>query len=306
MASWLAHPRYVPVREGLINHLRKTRYRFRKLDPVIFLCGANESKSRDAVRQYLARHIPGLDVFYAEKVWREIVSLGERDALQMEEDLAKLADLIIVIVESAGTLTELGAFSLSPSLRQKLLPIVDEVHRYDASFVKTGPLHWIDKESVFAPTIYTNLSMVLSAADQIEERIKRIPEPHSIKIEDLSSSPKHLLFFLYDLISVIHPASLPMISSYVSAIVPTLADSAIDIATLVGLAVAMGLLRRLAISVGDRSEVFYAPIDINRIGRPFHHSRFLYLESRRAEHASVILSIPEARTVAEAFMRKDD
>ena len=49
-----------------------------------------------------------VDIFYAEKVWQEIVSLAERDALQMEEDLAKLADLIIVIVESAGTLTELG------------------------------------------------------------------------------------------------------------------------------------------------------------------------------------------------------
>ena len=93
MASWLAHPRYVPVREGLINHLRRSRYRFRKLDPVIFLCGAAGSKSRDAVRGYLARHTPGPDVFYAEKVWQEIVGLGERDALQMEEDLAKLADV---------------------------------------------------------------------------------------------------------------------------------------------------------------------------------------------------------------------
>ena len=303
MASWLAHPRYVLVREGLIDHLRRTRYRFRKLDPVIFLCGANESKSRDAIRQYLAKHVPDLAVFYAEKVWHEIVSLGERDALQMEEDLAKLADMIIVIVESAGTLTELGAFSLSPSLRQKLLAIVDERHKADKSFINTGPLHWIDKESAFAPTIYTNLSIVLSAADQIEERIKRIPESHSIKIADLSVSPKHLLFFLYDLISVIHPASLRMIEFYASAIVPTLAASAIDIPTLVGLAVAMGLLRRLTISVGSHDEVFYAPADINRIGQPFHHSRFLYLEARRAEHASVIWSIPEARAVAEAFTR---
>lgn len=303
MASWLEHPRYVPVREGLINHLRRTRYRFRKLDPVIFLCGASESKSRDAVRAYLGKHVPGLDIFYAEKVWREIASLGERDALQMEDDLAKLADLIIVIVESAGTLTELGAFSLSPGLRQKLLPIVDESHRCDASFIKTGPLHWIDAESAFAPTIYTDLSMVLSAADQIEERIKRIPESRSIKIDDLSDSPKHLLFFLYDLISVIHPASLPMISFYASAIVPTLAASAIDIPTLVGLAVAMGLLRPLSVSVGSRSEVFYAPLDTKRIGRPFHHSRFLYLEARRAEHASVLLSIPTAKAVTEAFTR---
>jgi hypothetical protein len=303
MASWLAHPRYVPIREGLINHLRRSRYRFRKLDPVIFLCGGAGSKSRDAVRGYLAKHTPGLDIFYAEKVWHEIVSLGERDALQMEEDLAKLADMIIVIVESGGTLTELGAFSLSPSLRQKLLPIIDEKHQHDSSFITNGPLHWIDTESAFRPTIYTTLSMVLSAVDQIEERIKRIPQSHSIKLDDLSTSPKHFLFFIYDLVSVIHPASLRMINHYVSAIVPSLSFSAINIPTLVGLAVAMGLLRSLTVSDGSHSGVFYAPIEINRIGRPFHHSRLLYLEAKRAEHTSVLLAIPEAKAVLDEFRK---
>jgi hypothetical protein len=86
MASWLGHPRYLPVRDALINHLRRSRYRFRKLDPVVFLCGGAGSKGRDAIRDYLARHIPDLDVFYAERVWEEIARLGERDALQMEED----------------------------------------------------------------------------------------------------------------------------------------------------------------------------------------------------------------------------
>jgi hypothetical protein len=303
MASWLAHSRYVPIREGLINHLRRTKYRFRKLDPVIFLCGAAESKSRDAIRAYLAKHTPDLDVFYAEKVWDEIVSLGERDALQMEEDLAKLADLIIVIVESPGTLAELGAFSLSPSLRKKLLPIVDEKYEHDSSFITNGPLHWIDAESRFKPTIYTTLAMVLSAIDQIEERIRRIPESRSIKISDLSTSPKHFLFFLCDLIAVIQPASLPMISYYLAAIVPSLSSSAINVPTLVGLAVAMGLLRSLTVIEGLRNEVYYAPVDTDRIGRPFHHSRLLYLEARRAEHASVLLAIPEAKAVLD-LLRK--
>jgi hypothetical protein len=278
MASWLAHSRYVPIREGLISHLRRTKYRFRKLDPVIFLCGAAESKSRDAIRTYLAKHTPDLDVFYAEKVWAEIVSLGERDALQMEEDLAKLADLIIVIVESAGTLTELGAFSLSPSLRQKLLPIVDVTYQHDSSFITNGPLRWIDAESVFRPTIYTTLTMVLSSIDQIEERISRIPESRSIKISDLSTSPKHLLFFIYDLIAVIQPASL-------------------------GLAVAMGLLRAITVTEGVHTDVYYAPVDADRIGKPFHHSRLLYLEGRRAEHASVLLAIPEAKAVLDLFRK---
>jgi hypothetical protein len=303
MASWLAHSRYVPIREGLISHLRRTKYRFRKLDPVIFLCGAAESKSRDAIRAYLAKHTPDLDVFYAEKVWGEIVSLGERDALQMEEDLAKLADLIIVIVESAGTLTELGAFSLSPSLRQKLLPIVDEKHQHDSSFITNGPLRWIDAESTFRPTIYTTLAMVLSSVDQIEERIKRIPESRSIKISDLSTSPKHLLFFICDLIAVIQPASLPMINHYLAAIVPSLSSSTINVPTLIGLAVAMGLLRPVAVTEGLRTEVYYGPVDTDRIGRPFHHSRLLYLEGRRAEHASVLLAIPEARAVLDLFRK---
>jgi hypothetical protein len=86
MASWLAHSRYIPIREGLIGHLRRSKYRFRKLDPVIFLCGGLGSKSRDAIRAYLSKHSPDLDLFYAEKVWDEIAALGHRDALQMEED----------------------------------------------------------------------------------------------------------------------------------------------------------------------------------------------------------------------------
>jgi hypothetical protein len=99
MASWLRHPRYVPLREGLITHLQRTRYRFRRLDPVVFLCGGAGSKSRDALKNYLNKFTPDLDVFYAERVWENIASLGERDALQMESDLARLADMVIIIVE---------------------------------------------------------------------------------------------------------------------------------------------------------------------------------------------------------------
>jgi hypothetical protein len=190
MASWLQHPRYVHIREGLVQHLRPPKYRFRRLNPVVFLCGSDGSKGRDALREYLHKYTPNLSVFYAELVWEIIASLGERDALQMEEDLAKLADLVIVLVESPGTFTELGAFSLSPSLRKKMLPIVDEKYRHDVSFITNGPLKWIDSESVFKPTIYTNLDKNLLAADQVQERIQRIAKPHSTKLEDLATSPK--------------------------------------------------------------------------------------------------------------------
>jgi len=221
----------------------------------------------------------------------------------MEADLAKLADLIIIIVESAGTFTELGAFSSSPELRQKLLPIVDEHYKSDVSFIKNGPLQWIDKESHFRPTIFASLQSILTAADQIEERVKRIPPAHSLKVADLSTSPKHLIFFICDLVSVIYPATLETINHYLVAIAPSILSSEINVPTLVGLAVAMDLLRPLQLRESDGTKVYYAPADPMGIRRPFHHSRLLYLEGKRAEHASVLLAIPQAKEVLEHFRK---
>jgi hypothetical protein len=300
MASWLKHPRYLRIREGLVQHLRPPKYRFRRLNPVVFLCGADGSKGRDALRDYLHKYTPNLNVFYAERVWKIIAGLGERDALQMEEDLAKLADLVIVIVESPGTFTELGAFSLSPSLRRKMLAIVDERYKDDSSFISNGPIKWIDAESIFKPTIYTNLEKILLAADQAQERIQRIEKPRSMKLEDLSSSPKHLLFFICDLVSVIYPATISMIVSYLADISPSVISNVINIPTLVGLAVAMDLLKPLNVADALGTSTYYLPTEAVDASHPFHHSRFLYLENQRAAYASVMLTIPEAKAVMEA------
>jgi hypothetical protein len=284
----------------LIQRLRPPKYRFRRLNPVIFLCGADGSKGRDALRDYLQKYTPNLNIFYAERVWKIIANLGERDALQMEEDLAKLADLVIVIVESPGTFTELGAFSLSPSLRRKMLAIVDEKYEGDSSFISNGPIKWIDSESVFTPTIYTNLDKILLAADQAQERIQRIEKPRSTKIEDLATSPKHLLFFICDLVAVIYPATISMIGGYLAEISPSVVTNGINVPTLVGLAVAMELLRPVNVPEASGTNTYYVPTESVDASHPFHHSRLLYLENQRAAYASVILTIPEAKAVMEA------
>ena len=129
-----------------------------------------------------------------------------------------LADLVLIIVESPGTFAELGAFSLSDELRKKLLPLVDTKYKKTSSFIATGPLKWIDAESDFQPTIYVPLSRILQAVDDVEDRIVRIERTGAMKVTDLAASPKHLLFFLCDLIAVIHPATVEMIEYYVAQI----------------------------------------------------------------------------------------
>jgi hypothetical protein len=166
MATWLAHPKYVAARERLVAYLRSPKYRFRRTKPVVFLCGGAGSANRDRLRDYLHKYSSALDIFYAERVWEHIAADTSRSALQMESDLARLADLVIIIVESPGTFAELGAFSLADPLRKKMLPIVDVKYRDQQSFISTGPLRWIDRESEFGPTIYATLPRVLEAVDK--------------------------------------------------------------------------------------------------------------------------------------------
>lgn len=302
--SWLQHPRYTRVRDDLVGYLHADTYRFPPLEPVVFLCGGAESSRRDTLRDYLQKNLLNLKLFYAERVWEQIAaSNGSQSALQMESELASLADLVIIIVESPGTFAELGAFSLSDPLRKKILPIVDSLYREACSFIATGPLRWIDTESNFAPTIYVPLPRILEAVDQVEERIARIPKSDSVKISDLASSPKHLLFFLCDLIAVIHPASVDVIQHYVKKIVPSIVETNTDIPTLIGLGVAMGLLRCKTISTQGEMHVFFLPASPKALERPFHHRRKLNLPSQRAAHVSVLLSIPEAKAVLQELRK---
>lgn len=309
---WLENPRYITARERLINDLSSPRYRFRRLAPVIFLCGGSDSPARDApardvLRDYLHKHHPGIRLFYAERVWDYIASAEGRSALQMEEELALLADLVIVIVESPGTFAELGAFSISCPLRTKLLPVVDKRYQNQPSFIATGPLRWIDAESRFKPTVYGSLNKILEIVDQIEERISRIQKPKTAKLSDLAESPKHLLFFLCDLVAVIYPATTKMVEYYLGRIAPSTQSSNINVPTLLGLAVALGLLRKHAMSAaGGPSPTFLFPAADNAVAHPFHHKPLLDLPSQRAEHVSVLLKIPAAKLALEELRGEND
>jgi hypothetical protein len=297
---WLEHPRYARIRDELVERVRSERYRFRRHGPSIFLCGGARSPGRERVREYLLKHVPDLlGVFYAERVWEHITAHeSQLSALEMEGELAKFADMVLVIVESAGTFAELGAFSLNDTLRAKMLAIVDVKHQAEESFIMTGPVRWLDRDSAFRPTIFVSLDTILVAVGEIEERIKRIPKSKSTRVSDLSQSRSHLLFFLCDLVAVTYPTTLGMLQFYIDKIV----GPNIEIATLVGLAQAMDLLRSKNVVVQGKQYRFYAPESPSALESPYHHRRMLDLQIQRANHVSVLLAIPEARSVLTTFV----
>lgn len=301
MTLWLYHPAYIPARERLIDYLRTKKYRFRRLQKVVFLCGGAGRPARGHLRDYFEKRLPDVRFFYAERVWEHIASRPGLGALKMEAELAELADLVIIVVESPGTFAELGAFSLSDPLRKKLLPLVDKIYEGEESFLSTGPLRWIDSDSAFAPTIFVPLGRVLEAVEEIDDRIARIDKPKPARVSDLALSPKHLLFFICDLVAVIYPATSEMVKQYLGSIAPSILSSPIDISTLLGLGVAMNLLQSQSVTVGGVEDIFYAPATTNALERPFHHRRLLDLPTQRADHVSVLLTIPAAVEILAQF-----
>lgn len=175
---WFNHPKFQAIRDETLAKFRAKDVHFRKVKSVVFLCGGAESPRRDRLAQYLRKQWDkDVLVFYADDVWSVIAERRELNALQMEKELASLSDLVLIVVESPGTFAELGAFSLSDPLRKKLLPLVDVRFQPDPSFINTGPVRWIDSDSLFGPTIWVDHNSILTAGPKIDERMKRLPRP---------------------------------------------------------------------------------------------------------------------------------
>lgn len=299
-AGWFEHPRYLMARERLILTLTSPHYRFRRSDPVIFLCGGLNSVPRDTLATYLRKNTPNLKLFYAEPIWEVLATKQKLGSLAMESDLARLADIIMIIVESPGTFAELGAFSHSDDLRPKLLAIVDSEYKPpQKSFLATGPIHWIDAESHFSPTIYTPLQSILTAAGEIQDRLSRI-KASSTKVENLASDPKHLLLFLCDLVAIIYPATVEMVEAYYARIV-SLASDPLIVPMSLALGKAMGILSSLEVD----GTTYYYPKATDSGHKPYHHLYLATLPGLRSEHLTALQGIPRATKVLAEIWRHD-
>lgn len=293
--DWLNHPSYKPLRDRLIARFRERFYTFKTLRPSIFLCGGMNSQRRDRLADYIRKHHPVKLLFYADDVWAQLAYKRSSNALQIENELAKLADIVVIVVESPGTFAELGAFSLSDELRKKLLPIVDVQYKDANSFINTGPLTWIDVDSAFRPTVYVSFSVILDAVQELDDRLARLPttgRESGERVENNKLSPRHLLFLLCDLLAVIGPASENQCQYYLTAILEEPPAWSID--NLLSLGLAMNVLKH--IDASDSPRLYYRPLENGDL-QPFLHQRSLNLSSERARFLNVLTNIKESSPV---------
>lgn len=115
------------------------------------------------------------DVVLAEAAVQLYRETQYRDLISFEEDIAKIAAVVLVISESAGALAELGAFASSREIRPALSVISNQTFSEDESFVRRGPIERIIKDDESRVAFFPwkkNGDIVKSSADKIYADVK--------------------------------------------------------------------------------------------------------------------------------------
>ena len=141
------------MREVLLSKIDLSASRLKPYSGFIFLCGGpTDVRSpkpisvRDAVHRELVKH-PDIDgrIRVAEdyKDWSHEAIY--RDLVSFESHLAELSSVIVLILESPGSIAELGLFAAIDEFKKKLLVFVETEHYKSSSFIKLGPIDYLEK-----------------------------------------------------------------------------------------------------------------------------------------------------------------
>jgi len=137
----------------------------------VFLCGAASTKEKTSYRDLLRNELKNakrISILYPEDLFMELLNRKKYDLLTLERLLAKNSDYIIIVCESPGSFTELGAFVNNSETVDKVIVLLQTKYKNTKSFIRQGPVEFVrSKEKNHL--IYYN-SDILEAS----ERIKKI------------------------------------------------------------------------------------------------------------------------------------
>ncbi|MCD6180268.1 MAG: retron St85 family effector protein [Bacteroidales bacterium] len=168
----------------------------------IFLCGGS-GPEKEKFRRKVGEKISGMlskykyTVYYPEDIFIELI-LGhqKQDLLTLENLLANSVNAVVVLLQSPGTFTELGAFANYEKLNDKLIVINDPRFTRRKSFINLGPIRYLETKTqskvVFSSMDSSNLyKLVKQIADSARDVAK-----HSSPIRDLSNPISAYRFYL--------------------------------------------------------------------------------------------------------------
>ena len=168
----------------------------------IFLCGGSgkeEEKFRRKVGEKISSKLSHYkySVYYPEDMFIELI-LGyqKQDLLTLENLLADSASAVVILLQSPGTFTELGAFTNYKELSNKLIVIIDPRFARKRSFINLGPVRFLRTKTkskvLFIPMNNSNLNKLV---ERITENTRDVAK-HSLPIRDLTNPIFAYRFYL--------------------------------------------------------------------------------------------------------------
>lgn len=139
----------------------------------LFLCGAASTKEkisyRDIIRSKLEDN-SNLSILYPEDMFMEMLNRKKYDLLTLEKFLANNSDIILIVCESPGSFTELGAFVNNSDTLEKVVILLQTKYKNTKSFIRMGSVEHVrmkNKNSI----IYFNHN-IDEAIDKIKKYLK--------------------------------------------------------------------------------------------------------------------------------------
>lgn len=203
----------LPELSALYQDLNLEKLRIARPSKFVFLCGgtirSDKSKKADSLRDYLYRirslgtRLRG-EVVLAETATQLYRDTTYSDLISFEEDIARVAAIVLVIAESPGSLAELGAFASNNTIRKTLRIIMEQRYSTAESFIRFGPVEKLKKEGDDFVGFYpwrTNNSgnVVLTSVAPHHFEIVKFINKHldaAPRTELFSKNPDAILFYL--------------------------------------------------------------------------------------------------------------
>lgn len=162
---------------GIVDFERSEIIQAQKL---VFVCGGKASGvvgAPTSLRELLLQHsaangqvgkFGGADVLLAEEAMNALANSSFSNLLDLEEYIAAIVHSVILIVESPGSMCELGAFVKTSEIREKLVVILPGDHKNVPSFITKGAVDFLTEN-------HTN-AQVLGFHWKIEDGIVSAPD----------------------------------------------------------------------------------------------------------------------------------
>lgn len=186
-------------RREFLERVNFSGTRFRAFKGFVFLCGGpNDTTTCATVLS--ARHL-----IYRELTSGRYSDLVDRlrlaediqdwfrdgtysDLVTFEQHLASLSAVILLVVESPGSIAELGAFSVAEPIGQRLITVVAEQYFESESFIRLGPISRLEHTTGRSPLVYDWFER-----DPVTRKLYPAYEKLTSKVDDILSDVRQLV-----------------------------------------------------------------------------------------------------------------